>query len=198
MQSKWGKYAGASLAVAFTMLVSACGTEDEGNPQPEQTDSSDAATSQTNAPIEDQLAPTVANPKNVDGINPCNFLTPEQAEGFNLPTTGEPLTGALGGDQCQWTDSATGLNVIIYLENSGSNLSDVYAQEGDFEFFEPGEAGGHPVVSANRAASDLSCETYTAINDDEIVVVSSHLREANDGTSCEWGLQIAEAVLENF
>jgi hypothetical protein len=177
----------------FTMVVAAgCTTTSGGTPLPDPNSTADAPSSDEPSASAggdpSNGAPKVENPLDVSQFeqNPCDALTPEQAQELKVPATGELEDNGFG-KTCYWRNSETGGMVgLHFFSEIKGGLSSVYldAESKDFAYFEPIEdIEGYPAAAYDTKVEDptTSCSVAVGVTDDLSFTVQVGLSNANVG-----------------
>lgn len=209
MNNRLGRLAVIALS---TIGLAACTTTAEGNPIPDQVNSTEASTpddpSTNDDPPPDDLpsdgAPKVENPIDATHFeqNPCDALTRTQANTLNVDPTGTRADTSFGNG-CLWRNPETGGSALIsFLSKGERGLSDTYRSyhDGDFEYFEPiADIEGFPAVAwdtdSKKPAND--CTLTIGLTDQLTVHVVTELSRDNVGQKdpCEVGAKVADEFL---
>ena len=190
----------ARLTVIATCIagLTACTTTAEGNPIPDRVNSTDAPTSES--PTDDDLpsdgAPKVENPIDVSHFeqNPCEVLTPEQANTLNVDPEGTRADITFGTG-CMWRNPESGGGTIIsFLSKVKNGLSDTYRSHsrGEFTYFDPIEdLEGFPAVAwaTDTEKPTSACSITVGITDQLAIQTQTELSRNNVGHKdpCEAG-----------
>jgi hypothetical protein len=190
------RFARAAVIAATLVGLAACTTTAEGNPIPDQVNSTDAPTSE--APVENELpsdgAPKVENPIDATHFeqNPCDALTPEQANGLNVAPDGTRSDTSFGPG-CAWRNAETGGNFHFgILTETKRGLSDTYRsnKDGKFTYFEPvADLEGFPAVAFDTDEKNptIQCSVVVGLTDQLTIQTLTQLSRANVGQAdpCE-------------
>ncbi|WP_075737907.1 MULTISPECIES: DUF3558 domain-containing protein [Actinoalloteichus] len=191
-----------ALAAGAIFTLAGCGQESEGDARPSPLGTSETAGERASETAEatkfDPLVPRVANPKNIDDTLPCDLLTADQATELGFAAEGVEDTTELGTTLCRWTNTETRQTVSLFPEEEGTTLSAIYAQEDQYQVFEPVEIAEHPAIRTKIVATELSCEILLGLSDDQLLVVSADRGGMDDLDACEWASEVAEAAVENL
>jgi hypothetical protein len=203
------RFARAAVIAASLVGVAACTTAAEGNPIPDRVNSTDAPTSE--APVDDELpsdgAPKVENP--IDAIhfeqNPCDVLTPEQANTLNVDPEGTRADISFGSG-CLWRNPESGGGTIVsFLSKVKDGLSDTYRSynRGEFKYFEPIEdLEGFPAVAwaTDTEKPTRDCSITVGITDQLAIQTKTELSRNNVGHKdpCEAGTMATGKMLETM
>ncbi|MBB5905936.1 DUF3558 domain-containing protein [Actinoalloteichus hymeniacidonis] len=197
----------AALALPAAILLAACGPGSEEQADPTETASSDTtSTTVAESSSQDQelLAPPVAAPKDVSGLDTCTFLSSADATALGFDAEGIPQESAAGNsiDPCSWTTSgrSDGSGVYIYSDVDGIGLSQMYSLQGDsYPDFREFDIAGFPAVQATLGgATDTACEIHVGVADDQFITVSGGLGSDEEGDPCEQATTVAEAVISTL
>lgn len=201
----------AIIAVS-AMGLAACTAPAAGNPVPDQVNSTEAPTSETPStgenPSDDELpsdgAPKVENPIDVRHFeqNPCDALTPQQANKLNVEATGTRADTSFGNG-CMWRNTETGGSAIIsFLSKAKRGLSDTYRshENGEFEYFEPiDDLEGFPAAAwdTDSATPVNQCSVTVGITDQLSMQTLTELSRDNVGQKdpCEVGVTVTGEFL---
>jgi hypothetical protein len=189
------RFARAAVIASLAGLA-ACTTAAEGNPIPDRVNSTDTSTSET--PVGDELpsdgAPKVANPIDASHFeqNPCDVLTPEQANGLNVAAEGTRSDTSFGPG-CAWRNPETGGNFHFgILTATKRGLSDTYRsnKNGKFTYFEPiADLEGSPAVAFDTDEKNptIQCSVVVGLTDQLTIQTLTQLSRANVGQTdpCE-------------
>ncbi|MGB3441835.1 MAG: DUF3558 domain-containing protein [Actinophytocola sp.] len=201
----------AIIAVSAIGLA-ACTTTAAGNPIPDQVKSGHAPTSEPPStdenPPGDELpsdgAPKVENPLDVSHFeqNPCDALTPQQANTLNVEATGTRADTNFGNG-CMWRNPETGGSAIIsFLSKAKRGLSDTYRsnKNGEFKYFEPiDDIEGFPAVAwdTDSESPTNQCSVTVGITDQLSMQTLTELSSDNIGQKdpCEVGVTVTGEFL---
>lgn len=201
----------AVLAVSALGLAS-CTVTASGNPIPDQVNSSENPTSgnspSSEDPPDDELpsdgAPKVENPLDASHFeeNPCDALTPDQANELNVSTTGTRADTSFGKG-CLWRNEETGgATAIGFLSTVKRGLSETYRSysKGEFEYFEPIEdLEGFPAVAWDTKSENPTnqCSVTVGVTDQLTLQTLTELSRENVGEKnpCEVGLLATSEML---
>jgi hypothetical protein len=197
------------IAALSAALATACTTTSAGTPLPGSTSPSSVSPEQPtpNDELPSDGAPKVENPLDVSRFeqNPCEALTAEDAQGLNLPTTGEPTEVAFGNG-CQWRNKQTqGSAGIQFFSSIERGLSAVYAEAkgSDFPYFEPiDDIEGYPAVAFDTKVAKpvASCTVAVGVADQLVFDVVVDLSDANLNKKdpCELAIQVAGMMMNRM
>jgi hypothetical protein len=199
----------AVLMAALSMaLLSACTTATAGTPEA----ASSAHTSTPSEPTSDEEglpsdgAPKVENPLDAARFeqNPCELLTPDQAQQLNVPATGEQTEDSTG-ESCDWENSQThGAARVWFASSDKRGLSSVY-REGKgvgWPYFEPLDIDGRPAVAYHTKQKEPrdDCSVAVGLSDQLAFDVRVDLSDDNidKKNPCEIAEQVAGMMLETM
>lgn len=196
------------IATLSLIVVAGCTTTSEGTPLPGSTATSEAP---SNEPSSDDLpsdgAPKVEKPLDAGRFeqNPCDALTPEDAQTLNLPPDGEQKGDSLG-ETCYWRNSQTrGALGLHFFSGDKRGLSSIYreAKRDDFKYFEPTEdIEGHPAVAyfPDAEKPTITCAVAVGLSDQLAVAAQVDLSDANIGHKdpCEAAAQVAGMAMKTM
>jgi hypothetical protein len=195
-----------ALVAAGLAVLAACTTTAEGNPIPDQVNSS--TTPPSEASPDDELptdgAPKVENPLDASHFeqNPCDALTPEQAGALNVDPTGTRADTTFGAG-CLWRNPQSGGSTIIgFLTTVKTGLSDTYRSHdrGEFTYFEPiDDLEGFPAVAwaTDTDKPTRACSITAGITDELAIQIRTELSRDNVGQKdpCEAGVMATGKML---
>ena len=203
---------GACFVVFGLTALTGCTTMSPGTPLPTPASSTDETPS--SRPSEpgggDELpsdgAPKVPNPIDASHFeqNPCDSLTPSQAQGLDLGA-GKRLDTSFGRG-CNWRNSETGGSVSIdFSSEDKRGLSSAYrsANKGEFTYFEPiDDIEGHPAVAYDITAGKPTTACFVAVGVTDELTFSTMvtLSPSNVGEKepCETSAMVAGMMLKNM
>jgi hypothetical protein len=196
-------------------LVSACTETSEGSPRAASSEinTSTSSPGTTGNGGDEELpfagAPKVDNPLDTSRYeqDPCQALTPDQAQSLNLPPTGTINNDVALGIGCDWINKETQGDVsLAFLVDDARGLSPEYKSnnDGEWKFFEElPKIEGYPAIA--RSSSDNTrdsgfCTVVVGVADDMAFVSSLQLSQANIGQKdpCEVAAQVAGLALETM
>jgi len=208
------------LGLLSLAIAASCTTTSGGSPEPTSTSSdttvettdSTPPSSGSEGPEDRELpyagAPKVDNPLDTTRYqqDPCQALTPTQAEELNVNTPGEPHDGGLG-NACEFrgTSDRRALVDVASLDEYPFGLSASYQanEDGKYDFFdELGLIEGYPAV-ALAAADDRpngGCGVDVGVSDEIAFNVVIELSTANVGEKdpCETAAMVVGMVLRTM
>jgi hypothetical protein len=201
-----------SLALSSLLgivMVSACTTPSEGDPQPADPTESTISTSAGNGEKELPFAgaPKVNNPLDTSRYekDPCRSLTASQAQSLNLPPTGtfnDEVALAVG---CTWFNEQTRGEVNIdFIVKDPQGLSPEYAanRRGEYDFFdELPDIEGYPAVARGTDIRHNGfCTVVVGVADDMAFASSVQLSVANveNGDPCKKAAEVAGLALQTM
>lgn len=189
------------------VVAAGCTTTSEGTPRPGSTTEAPSGTSPSSGDLPSDGAPKVENPLDVSRFeqSPCDALKPEEAQGLNVPATGEPTEIAFGKG-CRWQNVQTqGVVSIQFFSTVKDGLSSVYREEksSGFAYFEPiDDIEGFPAVAYDpeekKPAAD--CSVAVGVSDQLSFTVKLGLSSANIGEKdpCQLAAQVADMMTKNM
>lgn len=188
------RHVAVGAAVVLAGLVSACQSTVAGSPSTES-----AATSETGSTApSDRLSPPVENPKDLTGIDPCEFLTPEQKAELGLTKPGKKDTSPWGEENCNLAGSVVtiGFSPDTTL---GEGLDQAYRAKNNFERFEPSEVDGYPAVRVDFATQ--ICDLIVGVSDEQTLSMGIARVSPNapgKGDPCGFAESVMADVLRNL
>lgn len=199
----------AIIAVSVAGLT-ACTTAAEGNPIPDQENSTDEPTS-GNPPSDDELpsdgAPKVENPIDASAFeqNPCDALTAGQTSALNVQAAGEPADTEFGKG-CIWRNPETGgATGISFLSSVRRGLSIAYAEQdaGFYKYFKPiDDLEGFPaaIFDTRNDNPTSQCSITVGLADDLALQTLTNLSRNNIGQKdpCEAGVMATREMLKTI
>lgn len=183
----------AGVALLAALAVTGCQSAVVGSPtattaQPDGTSPSES----------DRLSPPVDNPKDLHGIDPCEFLTPEQKTELSLTKPGRKDTSPWGEEVCDLGGPvvAIGFSPDTTL---GEGLDQAYRAKNMFDNFAESEVDGYPAVRVDFAAQ--SCGLIVGVSDEqtlhmEFTRVSS--QAPGNGDPCGFAEQVMGEVIKRL
>ncbi len=202
------------VALAVAVVAAGCVNTTEGSPMPESGDvggessASPAPSSEEANELPYAGAPAVTDPLDTERFqqDPCQALTPSQAESLKVQFPGTLRDSSLG-NACEFrvrTDRLA-LVEIASLDENPYGVSAIYQAEedGKLEVFEPLESiEGYPVVAygALDLRDDGACSVVVGLSDEIAFEIALQQSAANIGKKdpCETGAIVAEMVVETM
>ncbi|WP_073487281.1 DUF3558 domain-containing protein [Streptoalloteichus hindustanus] len=191
--------------MACAWALAACGVSATGVPRavtsaPTTSAAGGDGSSTTNAPSSGggKLAPRVAQPKNLRGLDPCEqLLTPQQRAELTFTKAGEKLPPSHGMEGCQLFSSDLGIIFTVNANRDG--LEEAYRNRKRITGFREVQVDGYPGIRS--APSELSCRLLLGVADDQDLAidftrVGSRKPEHRD--PCAFTETIARMVLPNL
>lgn len=158
-----------------------------------------ASTTGTSAPTEvPAVAPTVADPKDARGIEPCALLTSAQAVSLGLdPARAEAGATADLVDCIWWAVQPPVISVAVSIDTNPTRrgLTDTYLKRSTFQIFEPLVVDGYPAVRAEVGLS-VDCTIYLGLSDTQDLRVDVGARSPAD--TCGLVKRAISAMLTNI
>jgi uncharacterized protein DUF3558 len=202
----------AALGVLAVFVVTGCTTTSPGEPLPAsngETSSSDSPPSSNGGGQELPFAgaPKVDDPLDTTRFqqDPCQALTPDQAQSLGFPTEGKPRTAPLG-KACTWENpESRGLVEIHFLDGNPSGLSGEYQAntDGKYAYFDPlPPIEGYPAVATDivddRDAG--KCTVVVGVSDEVTFEVPIRLSTVNVGHKdpCQIAAMVAGKALQTM
>lgn len=199
------------IAIAFSLTVLAgCTTTSAGTPLPTPASSTENTPSSTSPENDDELpsdgAPKVPNPIDASHFeqNPCDALTPTQAQGLDLGSGKRQDTSF--GRGCNWRNAEAGGSVSIdFASEDKRGISSAYrsGNKGEFGYFEPiDDIEGHPAVAYDITSGTPTAACFVAVGVTDELVFSTMvaLSPSNVGKKdpCETSAMVAGIMLKNM
>jgi hypothetical protein len=192
------------------MVTAGCTTLSQGEPAPAttvETTSSGPQPSSTDGGQELPFAgaPKVDNPLDTTRFqqDPCQALTPEQAQGLTFPPTGEPREAPLG-KACTWTNPETeGLVEIHFSDRDPRGLSAQYKVKDEYAYFvELSLIEGYPAIAADVVEDrDIGqCTVSVGVSDETTFSVAIRLSQVNvaEKDPCQTAAMVAGLALQTM
>lgn len=175
------------FAVACTVAAGGCTVPSEGTPQPV---SSALPPSGSGEDLPSDGAPRVEDPLDAARFEqePCDVLTPADAETLNVPPTGEQ-SGDAYGQRCHWHNSDTGGSLFVtFFSGVDRGLSSFYEESrgSKWKYFERiDDIEGHPAVAYNikEDPPKYDCSVAVGLIDELAFSAGVKLSNANVGHS---------------
>ncbi|GAA1250443.1 hypothetical protein GCM10009676_41420 [Prauserella halophila] len=203
--------AGAVVVAAVAGLVlSACGSETEGDPVGAGGPSAPGTSATVPAPSStvggSGPAPQVSDPVDVAALeqNPCAALSDEQTQERNLEQgESEPMSD--GSPTCiyRYSDDSGSRIRFVQVQDFANGLDDVYARADSLAVFEPTEVEGHPAVITQTHQDDRGdgfCDLQVGLTDEYVVSLMAQIDEASDDypQGCEVTEVLAGDMIHNL
>jgi len=192
------RHAAAGVAVVLAWLVSGCESAVAGSPVPTTRQSAGASETSGSATPSGRLSPPIENPKDLQGIDPCELLTSDQKAELGLTKPVVSDTSPWGEQTCGLAGSVVALG---FSPNTtlGDGLDQAYRAKNNFESFEPSEVDGYPAVRVDFATQ--SCGLIVGVSDEqtlnmELTRVSS--KAPGKGDPCGFAESVMGDVLKNL
>lgn len=169
-------------ALAATMSLTACSSE-EPAAQPPQPATSEAAP-----------AVQISNPKDATAVDPCDILPNQTATELGLLPEGRP---AEEENLCRWVSEDRSLYVSFTpLENR--SIQEYYDNKTAFVDYGELTIAGYPTVRANQGnpAEDGFCDFFLATNDNQVLHAAG--RDSSYTDPCGLAQKALEAAVSNL
>ncbi|WP_245856812.1 DUF3558 domain-containing protein [Actinoalloteichus hoggarensis] len=186
----------AGVAIAASLMIASCSTQDEGTATPVESDSAVEETTTEESPdatAPQGLAPSVTDPRDVAGVDVCALLTPESAEDLGFAAEGEARTTGGGNASCVW-ESEAGSRVTLVTDVEREGLEEIYSRQSLYSDWEELEVAGHPAVRANEGEPTSMCGYVVGVSDTQYLDVN-YVRSGSEDEACAGALAVAEAVI---
>jgi hypothetical protein len=187
----------AGTAVAVAGLVSGCVTAVAGSPAPSATQPTTTSETSGSASPSERLSPPVENPKDLTGIDPCDFLPPDQKTELGLTKPGTRDTSPWGEETCGLAGSIVAIGFSPDT-TVGEGLDQAYRSKNNFYNFEPSEIDGYPAVRVNFVTQ--SCDLIVGVSDEQTLSMGI-TRVSPDapgkGDPCGFAESVMSDVLKN-
>jgi hypothetical protein len=204
----------AAAAAVCALVVTGCTTVSAGSPTPDPADASGTPSSDagTPPPAEEDLpsdgAPKVTDPIDVSHFeqNPCDVLTPDQAQELGVDPTGKPEEDGFG-KICRWRspDVNGGATTISFFSSDNRGMSSIYRShaKGELKYFAPLEVEGQPAAAYDVNSSKkptAACFVAVGLTDELAFSSYTTLSSGNIGQRdpCQAGAQVASMMVKTM
>lgn len=185
--------AASSVAVLVGLAMAGCNSAVAGSPSATATQSESTGGTST-----ERLSPPVEHPKDLRGIDPCEFLTPEQKAALRLTEPGERDISPWGEEKCFLKGSVV---TIGFSPNTklGEGLDQAYRAKDSFDNFAESEVDGYPAARVNVATQ--LCGVIVGVSDEQTLNMSFG-RVSSDapgsGDPCGFAESVMGDVIKNL
>lgn len=182
------------VAVAVGLMVASCSGTTPGTPSAE-TSVEDSTVPPSGS---DGQAPPVENPKNLQGIDPCELMTPEQLSELGVPEAGTKDESPWGEELCGWDSPVVSMSLSPNT-TLGDGLDRAYRNKENFDEFEVSDVDGYPSVRVDFATQ--SCGLIAGISDEQTLSME-FTRVSPDapgkGDPCEFAESVMGEIIANL
>ncbi|TDV45569.1 DUF3558 domain-containing protein [Actinophytocola oryzae] len=185
-----------TMMLLVALMLAGCESAVAGSPRA-SSDRPDTADS-TSPSTSERLSPSVEKPKDLRGIDPCEFVTPEQRAELQLTAPDEKEMSPWGEQLCDLGGSVVG---ISFSPNTvlGDGLDRAYRSKNSFDNFAETNVDGYPGVRVNFATQ--SCALIMGVSNEQTLNMELTRVSANapgKGDPCGFAEEIMSEVIRNL